>query len=355
MSRRLGVVGSLVLDTIRRAGDEEPARGPGGIAYSLAAFEASPAPGWGTVPILKVGEGAREPARGLLERLGTVASAEGVRQVVEPNARVELVYADDGGRTERLTGGVPGWSWDELAPLAEDCDALYVNLIAGWELDLACARRLRASFPGPTWCDFHSLLLGRRPDGVRFPRAPEGWEEWFRCFDHVQLNEDELALLAGEAGRPPRDLAEELVREGPRALFVTLGAGGAAWVAAGGGRGDGARAPGIAAGARSGAEPREGPRHGRVPLAGRVERADPTGCGDVWGITCFGSLLAGAGLWEAVARANRLATRNAAARGIDGLLDAARSGEDAVPGPVDGGGDGPAGPGGSRRSGTVGS
>ena len=88
MSHRLGVVGSFVLDTIRGAGDQEPARGPGGIAYSLAAFDASPAPGWATVPILKVGEGAREPARRLLEDLGSVASAEGVRTVDEPNTRV---------------------------------------------------------------------------------------------------------------------------------------------------------------------------------------------------------------------------------------------------------------------------
>lgn len=318
MSRRLGVLGSLVLDTIRPAGGGEPTSALGGIAYSLVAFEVAPAEGWATFPLLKVGEDALARARRLIERLGTVASAGGVRAVPEPNNRVELVYGENGGRTERLSGGVPGWSWAELEPLARRCDALYVNLIAGWELDLATARDLGESFRGPVYCDIHSLLLGRRPDGVRYPRVPEGWEEWFRCFDYVQLNERELELLAGDAGLPPWSLADTLARQGPRALFVTLGPRGAAWVAAGGPRLTG---PGRAAGGRGA---REGEaRRGRVPPSRPVEGGDPTGCGDVWGMACYAALLSGAGLWRAATGANRLAARNAGTRGATGLLDAA--------------------------------
>ena len=51
------------------------------------------------------------------------------------------------------------------------------------------------------------------------------------------------------------------------------------------------------------------------PLAG-----DPTGCGDVWGATFFGRLLAGDGLEVAMREANRLAARNVDHRGARGLF-----------------------------------
>lgn len=341
MTRRLGVVGTLVLDTIRgpvgaegaegeapgrradRSSGGEPFRGLGGIAYSLSAFEAEPPPGWSLYPILKVGADAREVADRYLERLESVASLEGVETVPEPNNRVELSYRGDGERTERLRGGVPGWTWGELEPLARACDALYVNLVAGWEIDLGCARRLAETCPRPLYCDLHSLLLERGPDGTRRPRVPDGWREWMGCFDYVQVNERELAILAREEGKEPWTLAEELVGERPRALFVTLGPEGAAWVS-----GAGRRSREEAGGGAGGAIP-----EGRLPVPEVVRDGDPTGCGDVWGITCFGSLLGGADPAEAVARANRLAARNAGLRGGDALLRAARAGD----GPRDGG------------------
>jgi hypothetical protein len=39
----------------------------------------------------------------------------------------------------------------------------------------------------------------------------------------------------------------------------------------------------------------------------------------VWGLTCFGALLGGAGIPEAVRRANRLAAETATGRGTIGL------------------------------------
>ena len=48
---RLGVVGSLVWDTIHGPDGGEPLNDWGGIAYSLAAWEATVPPGWSMVPI----------------------------------------------------------------------------------------------------------------------------------------------------------------------------------------------------------------------------------------------------------------------------------------------------------------
>lgn len=318
---RLGALGALVLDTIRRP--EGPrVEAPGGITYALAAFEARPPAGWGVVPLVKVGADARDAADEVLERLASVASREGVLTVAAPNNRVELVYDGGGGRTERLSGGVPAWTWEELSPLLEGCDALYVNLVAGWEIDLASARRLGDRVPGPVYCDLHSLFLDRGGDGARRRRAPDGWPSWVRCFDYLQLNRDEIATLADDAGEDERALARRLVSDaGLRALFVTLGPDGAAWVAEGPGEGD---APGERRD-RPGPDGEGGsrPRVGRAPPPRRVEDGDPTGCGDVWGMACFAALLEGADLPSAVARGNELAARNAERSGGLGLLEAA--------------------------------
>ena len=54
----------------------------------------------------------------------------------------------------------------------------------------------------------------------------------------------------------------------------------------------------------------------------RIDGAgDPTGCGDVWGATHFSRLLAGDMLTDAIAAANRAASRNVEHRGASGLAN----------------------------------
>ncbi|MDP2498536.1 MAG: PfkB family carbohydrate kinase [Candidatus Palauibacterales bacterium] len=302
--RRLGVVGTLVWDTIhgRDATRDAPVEEWGGIAYALSAFEAAGPRGWTLVPIIKVGKDMQGRARELLDGLERVGSLEGVRFVDEPNNRVELRYRDAGERTERLSGGVPGWSREELVPLAASCDALYVNFIAGWEMDLPVARRLRDVVGGPVYADLHSLFLDVGPGGVRRSRRLDEGAEWVSCFDFVQVNEDELGLLAGP-GTDPWETARQLVADGrTRAVLVTLGDRGARWAAT----------PELAEAGGGGSG---GVVDGEEPVSESVDDPDPTGCGDVWGITCFGSLLSGDPVHGAVRRANRLAARNARRRG----------------------------------------
>ncbi len=320
--KRLGVLGTMVWDTIhaRDAGREVPVEEWGGIAYALAAGDAALGPDWSLFPIIKVGADLRRRADGFLQGLERLDSLDGVFTVPEPNNRVELHYRDAGRRCEKLTGGVPGWTAEELLPLARSCDALYVNFIAGWELDLPAARVLRDAVPGLVYCDIHSLLLGVGPDGVRSLRPLAGWRDWLGCFDIVQLNEDELRTLAVE-WEDPWKLAAEVLGPRTRALLVTLGERGAAWVAT---RGFWERPRRADSGAL--AEPAEPLLSGRVEGAARVEHPDPTGCGDVWGMTCLAALLAGHGLEDSLAGANRAAARNAGYRGASGLARYLRSG-----------------------------
>jgi hypothetical protein len=332
---RLGVVGTMVWDTIHAPGESgPPMQDWGGIAYSLAAFEAAPPPGWRLVPIAKVGADLRPEADRFLGTLSTAETLDTVITVPEGNNRVELFYRDSSRRCERLTGGVPGWTWDELAPLARTCDALYVNFIAGWELDVQAARALRDEYGGLTYCDVHSLLLAVGPDGVRELRPLPDREDWTGAFDILQVNEQELAALMPGPGEA-LFLAEEVLHRGPEAVLVTLGGGGAAWVAR-------ARSPLLEERSERGkgtARPARWRRpvaattdgfggvvSGTAPVSVAMEAGDPTGCGDVWGMACCTSLLAGAALAEAVDAANLMASRNAEARGTSGLVDFLRVG-----------------------------
>lgn len=330
---RLGVLGTMVWDTIhaRDVGREAPVEEWGGIAYALAAADAALSEGWSIFPIIKVGRDLRARADAFFGTLPRIEGLDGVRTVPEPNNRVELFYQRSERRCEKLTGGVPGWTAGELLPLARSCDALYVNFIAGWELDLPASVALAAACEVPLYCDVHSLLLGVGPDGVRILRPLDDWRSWLACFDLVQLNEDELAMLVGERGDPWATVAGAL-GERPGALVVTLGERGAAWVATRAFRDDPVpsrrRTPGLTGPV--------GPLlSGKVESETKVEDPDPTGCGDVWGATCFSALLGGAGLEDAMRRANAAAARNAGYRGAGGLAEHLRSPTGLVTGETD--------------------
>lgn len=314
-AKRLGVVGTLVWDTIHaRGGSDRTVSEWGGIAYALGALSAVLPDDWEVVPMVKVGRDLSEGALRFLRSIPGLRVEPGVKVVAEPNNRVELRYLDRHRRTERLSGGVPPWEWPELAPLAGECDALYVNFISGFEMELDTARALRSGFDGPTYADLHSLFLGVGREGLREPRPLPSWSEWLRCFDAVQMNEDEFDLLGRDVG-DPWQLAAEAVGPELKLVTVTLGPEGAAYVASPSFEPD----PGTWPEAR-GRMARPGPvRSGRIePPEGEVE-GDPTGSGDVWGASLFARLLDGAGLEDGMRDAARMARRNVTHLGARGL------------------------------------
>jgi hypothetical protein len=316
---RIGVVGTMVWDRIfARDQRREPIEEWGGISYALAAAQAAAEPDWEIVPIMKIGADLQDRAFAFLRTLPNLRLDRAIQVVPQPNNRVELRYQDKERRCERLTGGVTPWRWEELAPALPALDALYINLISGYEMDLETARKLRIGFPGPIYADLHSLLLGIDASGMRVPRPLQEWREWIQCFDIVQVNEDELSLLAYFWGDPWR-FAAEAVGDELRLLVITLGSRGAAYVASPAYTDQPLqwRRPGLhlhkslSAPGTSTSE--------LVPAEPAAGEGDPTGCGDVWGATCFCRLLAGATLREAMAEANRSAARNVLHRGATGL------------------------------------
>ncbi|MDX2192672.1 MAG: PfkB family carbohydrate kinase [Gemmatimonadales bacterium] len=320
---RLGVIGSLVWDEIH---GRDPARGPvqewGGIGYALAALDAALAPGWELVPLVRVGRDLAPEADAFLRTLDRRAPGARFIEVPAPNNRVVLHYETAGRRCERMSGGVPAWTWPELGPLVADLDALYVNFISGFEMCFGTAERLRQGFAGPIYADLHSLFLGMRHDGVRELRPLPNADGWFGCFDAVQVNEDELRQLGDDA----RTVAAGALAAGAGLVVVTLGPRGAQ-VADGrpAGRADWGAPRSWAASRAAAVRPGAGPPVRLLEAAPpAVDAIDPTGCGDVFGATLCARLLAGDALEAALARANAAAARNATLRGASGLAELLR-------------------------------
>ena len=322
--KRVGVIGSFVWDVIHaRVPGRTAVEEWGGITYSLAALDAALPAGWEIVPLMKIGADLASRAREHLATLRHLAPDAALVEVPDPTSRVELRYLNDERRTERTWGGVRGWSWPALRPLlaASRLDALYINFLSGWELDLETALALRDHFDGPIYCDLHMLATVVQPDGMRAMRPVPDVAAWCRCFDFLQVNEDEMRCLAPD----PMALAATAMASGVSALFVTMGRRGAVYFAAPDFERlstDGARP--------SAAEPRlerAGARVGpiRTALTPAVDApvspldADPTGCGDVWGATCFSRLVAGDKLLDAMRAAHAAAARNLGYRGATGL------------------------------------
>ena len=354
---KLGVVGSLVWDEIH---GRDPAAPPveewGGVAYALGGLDAALPDDWEIVPLIKVGRDLAPEAAEFLRTLRRAAPGARFIEVPVPNNRVVLHYESADRRCERMSGGVPSWTWPELGPMVRDLDALYINFISGFELCLGTVQALRQGFRGPIYADVHSLFLGMQHDGYRVLRPLPDAAGWFACFDVVQVNEDEMRQLSPD----PLALSVDVLGAGVSLLVVTLGPKGAAYVAAPGfdGWGKRAAAPARANGAGPAraetgplepARPKGGPGRRTVRLSGdpaplseapaaaeapaatghavrtalipapRVDTLDPTGCGDVFGAVLCARLLAGDPVEPALREANRLAARNAAFRGAGGL------------------------------------
>ena len=293
--KRLGVIGSMVWDTIYGRDPARPAIEEwGGISYSLAALDATLRDDWQIVPLVKVGRDLAARANEFLGTLHHVAPGARFLEVPAANNRVTLRYYQAERRCEQMSGGVPPWTWPELGPQVRDLDAVYVNFISGYELDLETAQLLRRGFPRFLYADLHSLFLGKEADGTRVPQPLPDAPAWFGCFDVAQLNEEELAQL----GPDPLLVAAGALARGCQTLVVTLGPRGAAYFT------------------------------GRPVRSARIAPdlvadpdGDPTGCGDVLGATVVASLVGGAPLEQALRVGTRMGARNVAHRGATGLRD----------------------------------
>lgn len=261
--REIGVIGTVVEDTIDRPG-EATVRDMGGAYHSVIAMSVFLPEGAAAVPVVAVGEDAIARVREDWGRLPRI-SLEGIKPVPAINNKVHLEYDSAGGRDETLTGGVPPLTWSDLEQWAGRVSAWCWNFISGFEVERDAFEKVKLRSAGPLHLDVHNLCYGPAREGQpRAHRPPEDWEGWVRGATWVQVNEVEAGLLhEGRAAPLPRDregaLAKRVHALGAEGLLVTRGPRGATWLPRRGG-------------------PFEAP-------AGTVDAIDPTGCGDVFGAT----------------------------------------------------------------------
>ncbi len=304
MTRRVGVIGSLVWNDIR-------GRDPlvavthewGGIAYALAAFDAALPDDWELVPLVAVGRDLASEATDFLRTLRRPHRGARFIEVPEATHRVTLHYHQGERFSDAIQGGIPGWRWSDLGPMVADLDALYLNFNVGHELPIETARALRHGFQGPIYADLHSLSIAAPP-----PHPDPTLPDWWSLFDAIQCNEVEFARL----GISLVDGGTRAVAAGVSLLTVTRGAAGAVYFARPGF--NGCWRPTTPSGAMRTAQ------MASLPVA--VD--DPTGCGDVFGATAWARLLAGDDLTTALTAATRAAARNATFRGATHLADLLR-------------------------------
>ena len=219
--RSVALVGTINRDTIFTA-DGVQTESYGGLMYSILSLAEIVGEDGDIYPVCNVGQDMEVVVR---DKLAAYASVrlDGIRFVPEKTPHCFMNYDAEGNKRETLQGGVPGLTFDHLKPFL-DCNAVCFNFITGMELDLETLRQVRAATQSLICMDVHSLTLGIDENRNRFWRGPPHWEDWLGCADVVQMNEQEGALLAGEAldgDAATLRFAEKILERGSTTLMIT--------------------------------------------------------------------------------------------------------------------------------------
>lgn len=300
----IGVLGSINEDRIEHP-DGRVEEGLGGVLFTACALAHL---GQGEVRVWLLARCRPDLAQRLRRELIDVPGLQldGLLDC-DDGYRCSIRYDEAGDKTEVLRGNVEALSLSDLAPILPALQGLIVNFITGFETQPETLQQVRSQFRTPIWMDIHSLTLGRRADGTRFPRRPDNIESWLRSAQLIQLNELEAAILGADTADADTllDWATGQIEQYDNlsAIVITRGDQGALAVHRDGQRPD----PGMFTIYRQAA----------APVADTA--LDPTGCGDVFLAALAASSWRNRNFEEALAAATQAAARNCTLTGIDQL------------------------------------
>ena len=233
---RIGILGQPCIDENILAGQSDVRRSLGGILYSFAAMERLMQDSNDTfVPISWLPVPDVPIISELTDRFQQMDRSTGFWSSASHTNQVQLVYRDDGSRTEHCTHILPPLTERELTsePL-ESLDGLFINMISGYDVDIdvlesALQRTSRKPF---VHLDIHALALGTLsqkaasdPYGAgREPRGVKEWKRWLAIADSVQMNELEVRWLADPEIQGEDQLLQYIrySKEFPRLRFLVL-------------------------------------------------------------------------------------------------------------------------------------
>ncbi|MGA2361832.1 MAG: PfkB family carbohydrate kinase [Candidatus Aminicenantales bacterium] len=287
---KIGLIGTITMDRIVH--ESGPTyEGVGGVLY-----QASVLAGLGEEVFLfgRCGEDLRPEVDRLAADWPSVRMG-GVGFVPQPANLVNLFYPQAGERLETLDWAVPPAEPGPVVANVGSWDALLFVLNSGFDMTLDGWRTILAAASCPAWLDIHSLVLEPSIGRPRRSRAVPDWPGWVGGVAWLQANLRELACLCGHPERPPTDrealeFAGRAFELGVRAVFITLGPGGAMVLT-----------PGC---------------QEKVAAAPVGPIVDATGCGDVFAAAALTRLVRGAGPSEAASFATALASKAALVAGV---------------------------------------
>ena len=192
------IIGTLVKDIIRHF-DGTVSRSLGGLNYTIQALLSLTGAKDVILPLSYVGEDIYDEILETYRNCRQVRS-DGFILTARPNNAVELIYTDSAERQERSCYPFPEIPFSVIEPFLE-VDVILVNMISGWDIRLRTLVEIRNRFSGLISLDLHSLTLGRRDDGLRFPDNIEA-RGWIENCDIIQANEREFRAIGGDPENP---------------------------------------------------------------------------------------------------------------------------------------------------------
>ncbi len=290
---RILVIGEPCIDVIHKA-DGKVYHEIGGISYSIVA-SAILNDGIETVPVIGLSREDRGYFADLFEKLDSV-NLSAVYETGSPVRRVDLFYEDENRRWECSTRSIEPTPLEEIEK-SLPADGIHVNLISGSDITLETLGRLRTAAAGcHIHLDLHNLVMQHMPDGKRVRGPREDYLSWCDCADTVQINEEEANAIDPEIGGF-KVLAEKILRTNAKALIISFAENGLSLYEKDGGR-----------------------ISERFYPTRSVDVVDPTGSGDVFGISFLHSVLLGKTFSEAAESGVEMAAKKVSVAGPSGLL-----------------------------------
>ncbi|MCE1189125.1 MAG: carbohydrate kinase family protein [Ignavibacteria bacterium] len=212
---RLLVAGHSVLDHI-----SEPAGfrfQPGGVFYSAMALATLQQPGDGYFLCTLLEKGKED----LFEQAFRVFDT-GYSTYSERIPRVHLTIHNVAERCERFEN----LNQKVIIPFGDlhRFDGLLINMISGFEMEVADLERIRSEYNGPIYFDVHSLSRGVGESLVREFRTIPDFAKWACHLTIVQANESEILTLLSDADE--YTTCHWLLTLGVKIVLVTRGENG---------------------------------------------------------------------------------------------------------------------------------
>lgn len=266
---RIAIIGTINRDTIKLP-DGTVKEGWGGILYNIITLSRLVGKNVEIYPVCNIGKDCYSDIKAILKDLPRVR-CDHIQKVPEKNNHCFLTYLDDKNKKEVLKGGIRPLKYGDVKPLANS-DIVLVNYISGRDIYLKSLQKFRRHHTGQIFVDIHSLTLGKKEDGSRFPRTPPNWPALINISEYIQMNRLELSILIGHrgiGGKTERNIISSLQDLYKILRQKEIDTAGKVFIIT-----DGAK------GCYLSFFKRNGPETQFIPSVEEIRRGDTTGCGD---------------------------------------------------------------------------